>query len=127
MGGETTGQAFDEFSEINMLGGFGGGIKMSAHAKLLFMQKKIKQEIERGSGRANNNETLRSQVDSRGPLACRSCSADPSGIGRRRTRTHSRCYFTDFDPPAFVFYSAVKMPPSPRGKKSTATNLRAAF
>lgn len=40
MGGETTGQAFDEFSEINMLGGFGGGIKMSAHAKLLFMQKK---------------------------------------------------------------------------------------
>lgn len=43
---KTTGQAFDEFSEINMLGGFGAGIKMSAHAKLLFMQKKIKQEIE---------------------------------------------------------------------------------
>lgn len=40
VGGEMTGQAFDEFSEINMLGGFGGGIKMSEHAKLLFMQKK---------------------------------------------------------------------------------------
>lgn len=71
MGGETTGQAFDEFSEINMLGGFGGGIKMSAHAKLLFMQKKIKQEIERE--RANNNEKRHRQVDSRGPLACWSC------------------------------------------------------
>lgn len=71
MGGETTGQAFDEFSEINMLGGFGGGIKMSVHAKLLFMQKKIKQEIERE--RANNNEKIHRQVDSCGPLACWSC------------------------------------------------------
>lgn len=44
---------------------------MSAHAKLLFMQKKIKQEIERE--RANNNEKLCGQVDSGGPLACRSC------------------------------------------------------
>ena len=38
VGGEKTGQAFDEFSEINMLVGFVGGIKMSEHAKLLFMQ-----------------------------------------------------------------------------------------
>lgn len=44
---------------------------MSAHAKLLFMQKKIKREIERG--RANNDEELRRQVDSGGPLACWSC------------------------------------------------------
>lgn len=68
-----SGQAFDEFSEINMLGGagFGGGIKMSEHAKLLFMQKKIKQEIERD--RANTNEKLYRQVDSCGPLACWSC------------------------------------------------------
>lgn len=71
MGGETTGQAFDEFSEINMLGGFGGGIKMSAHAKLLFMQKKIKREIEKE--RANNNEKHHRRVDSGGPLACWSC------------------------------------------------------
>lgn len=100
VGGEMTGQAFDEFSEINMLGGFGGGIKMSEHAKLLFMQKKIKQEIERE--RANNNEKIHRQVDSCGPLACWSCP-DPSGIGRRRTRTHSCWYFTNFDPLAFCF------------------------
>lgn len=51
MGGETTGQAFDEFSEINMLGGFGGGIKMSEHAKLLFMQKKIKTGDREGESK----------------------------------------------------------------------------
>lgn len=71
MGGETTGQAFDEFSQINMLGGFGGGIKMSVHAKLLFMQKKIKQEMERE--RANNDEKLHRQVGCGGPLARCSC------------------------------------------------------
>lgn len=53
-------------------GRFGCGIKMSEHAKLLFMQKKIKQEI--GRNRANNNnEELHTQVGSRGLLACWSC------------------------------------------------------
>lgn len=73
---------------------------MSEHAKLLFMQKKIKQELERD--RANTNETLHRQVDSRGPLA-RWSVADPSGIGRRRACVYSCWYFTDFDPVAFCF------------------------
>lgn len=113
VGGETTGQAFDEFSEINMLGGFGGGIKMSAHAKLLFMQKKIKQEIERE--RANNNETLRRQVDSRGPLACWSCCR--SIRDWQAADVHALMLVLHrLGPTGILFYSTVKMPPWPCGK-----------
>lgn len=108
--GKPTGQVFDEFPEINMLGGrwgggFGGGIKMSEHAKLLFMQekKKMKQEIERERG--NNNEQLHRTSGLLWSSGMSVMSLIHQGLaGRgRRTRALSRWYFTDFDPLAFCF------------------------